>query len=93
MKIKKFVHKNVGEDGSFTININGKDEPCEIKINGFISTTIGESINEEGNFTDGYKIFITLPRMPDGVVEQVTVEFNDMKEVYEFLMNKELEMT
>jgi len=86
MKFEKHIYQNVKEDGTF------ENEAGAVVTKGRISMSINGRCGLSGcHCSDGYWIFISLPRTINGTVETVTVHFDNEEELNKFLKNKTLE--
>ena len=82
MRIKKFRHENVNEDGTFS---DGKGGAVVTRGRIVRSDPSGGCSEPTCNCSYGHWVNITEPRSVDGVVLGITVEFDDRAEMDSFL--------
>jgi len=83
MKIKKYRHENVNEDGTFSDGKAGA-----VTTEGRICRSqpgCGGCSEPTCNCSQGHWLSISEGRTPDGVVQGITVEFEDQAEMELFL--------
>ena len=81
MRIEKYVYEHVNENGTFP-----NPEEGAVETRGVVRMSTGEGCSlEHCHCSDGHWITIGLPRTPEGVVEVMTVYFDDGAEMDAFL--------
>lgn len=87
MKITAFKHEGVLFDGTF------KDKEGVINVNGgIIFSELNGGCGLEGcHCSDGHWLVITKPRTNHGIVDGITVAFEDMEEMTKFINDVELD--
>lgn len=85
MRIEKFVHRKVRQDGTFV------NERGAVETRAMIRMSSGEGCDlEDCHCSDGYWISIGLPRTSGGIIEGIKVKFDDKKEFDKFMKNRQL---
>jgi len=86
MIVKKFRHENTRPDGTFT------DKSGAVEVQGSITMSAenGGCSLEHCTCSEGHWICISAPRTPDGVVEGMTVYFDNQAEMQYFFDNRGL---
>ena len=89
MKIKTFRHENVLPNGTFA----DRDGAVEVSGKIVMSQNSGGCGLDTCNCSEGHWITIVKPRTSDGIVEGVSVKFDDMKEMQKLFDERELFLT